>query len=734
MGKANQFDLMLRQTRRLRVGACDVDLALNEISGEDGRVARLTPKAAGVLEVLLYTAGQPVSRERLLAEVWRGEFPTEDVVTHAVGELRRAFGDDTRAPRYIRTLARVGYALVAEVGPLGDLDASAEQRLAAALASVEDRPDGATAAGPRLRPRWVLTASLMLGLVAVALVMLALMRPAAEPPPMAAAPAAAAGDAGLRVSPATSLPGNEMFPSLSPDASLLAFSAAPGGADPMGRGMRIHVQVPGGDNPRQLSQQPADAEFYPVFSPDGRQLVFQRMIGEHCTLVVAGVMGGAERSVGDCSTRLIAHVAWTPDGSGLLMPVLAAGSTERATLHRLDLASGEVGALDYPSDPAASDVQGKFSPDGGRIAFRRGPMPHSDLFVMNADGSDLRRITMLRAQMPGFDWMPDGQSLVFASDHGGIVALYRVSLADGGIQPLGIERAWWPDVASLRNEMVFVREAAAMEVAEVEIDGVADPAPRRLAPTSRSNASATYSPDGRRVALVSDRSGESALYLVEDGTTRRLAEHPDASIVEPRWSADGRELLYVVRGGGSRLYAVEVESGWAREITPAGHMVMSAAFSPDGRGIAFTSDHSGRWELWWMDRTGDTTPRQLTKSGARHPEFRDSRRLIFVGGAEIGALHQLDLVSGTISDLGHPVGFWNQRAWHPAQDGLYALRSFSDTGIYRRDWEGGEWELVEPLGAEMLGEFRMSLDLVRARALVTVTPDDQGDVYRATGF
>lgn len=733
MGKDNQFDLMLRQTRRLRVGACDVDLALNEISGEDGRVARLTPKAAGVLEVLLYTAGQPVSRERLLAEVWRGEFPTDDVVTHAIGELRRAFGDDTRAPRYVRTLARVGYALVAEVGPLEDSDALADQRLAAALASVERASTAAPAAHPRGRRRWALAASLVLGLVAVVLATLALVRPAAEPVAMPA-PASGLADARMRVSPATSLPGNEMFPSLSPDASLLAFSAAPGGADPMGRGMRIHVQVPGGDNSRQLSQQPADSEFYPVFSPDGRELVFQRITGDQCRLVIAGVMGDAERSVGNCSVRLVAHVAWTPDGSGLLMPVLAEGSMQRAVLHRLDLASGAMSPLDYPSDPASSDVQGKYSPDGGRIAFRRGPLPHSDLFVMDADGSELRRITTLRAQMPGFDWTPDGQSLVFASDHGGIVALYRVALADGTIEPLGIERAWWPDVAALRDEVVFVREAASMEVAELGIDGAPDPVPRRLAPTSRSNASAVYSPDGHRVALVSDRSGESALYLVEDGSTRRLAEHPDASIVEPRWSADGREILYVVRGGGARLYAVEVDSGRVRELTPAGHMVMSAAFSPDGRGIAFTSNHSGRWELWWMGRSGDAAPHQLTATGARHPEFRDARRLVFVGGAEIGALHQLDLDSGAVTDLGHPVGFWNQRAWHVAEDGLYVLRSLSETGIYRRDWNGGQWQLVEPLGAVMLGEFRMSLDLAGSRALVTVTPDDQGDIYRATDF
>ncbi|HPF72645.1 MAG TPA: winged helix-turn-helix domain-containing protein, partial [Xanthomonadaceae bacterium] len=112
MGREDQIHRWLQQSRRLRVGDCRVDLSLNEVHRGD-ETTRLTPKAAGVLEVLLFICGQPASRERLLAEVWRGECPTDDVVTQVIGELRRAFGDDPRTAAYIRTIPRVGYALVA---------------------------------------------------------------------------------------------------------------------------------------------------------------------------------------------------------------------------------------------------------------------------------------------------------------------------------------------------------------------------------------------------------------------------------------------------------------------------------------------------------------------------------------------------------------------------------------------------------------------------------------------
>lgn len=706
MGKDNQLELLLRQSRRLRVGDSEVDLALNEVRAQ-GRTSRLTPKAAAVLEVLLYTAGQPVSRERLLAEVWRGEFPTEDVVTHAIGELRRAFGDDTRAPTYIRTLARVGYAMVAPVGPL---------EAGGSAAGAPADPERPLRAAPWRHP-WVL-AALLLGASAAGAAWWLLSDRGARPPVVSLPP--------LQPDPVTSLRGGEMFPALSPDASLLAFSA-----DPDGTGPRIYLQVPGADRAaRRLSDAPADSEFYPVFSPDGRELMLQRVLEGRCSIVIASVLGGAERVVGECSPRLVTHMDWTPDGKGLLLPWM---HQEQAMLHRLDLASGALVPLEYQTSRGAGDVQARYSPDGAFIALRRGPMPHSDLYVMRADGSGLRRITTLHAQMPGFDWTPDGQALVFSSDHEGLIGLFRVSLADGSIRPLGIARAWWPDIAPLRDELVFMRDASSMQVAELAVDGQPDREPRLLAPSSRSNYGAVYAPDGSTVAMVSDRTGRDGLYLVEDGATRRLVEHDEGRIVEPQWSADGRELLYVLRGRGSRLFVVDVGSGRRREATPAGHTVMSAAFSPDGEGIVFTSDRSGLWELWWLDRSGATPPRQLTEGGGRHPAFVDAGRLVYAAGGEIGPLRMLHLATGSSQPLGVSIGYWNQHGWQVDAQGMHALLGSDDLGIYRRGWADEAWTLVEPLAGTPLGEFRIALDGPRRRALVTITPREEGDIFRLSG-
>jgi DNA-binding winged helix-turn-helix (wHTH) protein len=100
--------------RRVRIGACIVDLALHHVwRGE--QCVRVAPKATAVLNVLLGSPERMASKDLLLDRVWAGESRTEDVITNAIAQLRRAFGDSSRFSRYLLTIPRVGYAIVAPV-------------------------------------------------------------------------------------------------------------------------------------------------------------------------------------------------------------------------------------------------------------------------------------------------------------------------------------------------------------------------------------------------------------------------------------------------------------------------------------------------------------------------------------------------------------------------------------------------------------------------------------------
>lgn len=101
----------------LRIGEWQVDPASGEIS-RSGEACRLEIRAMRLLLCLAKHAGEVVSIDDLLDQVWSGVNVTPDSVYQAVASLRRLLGDDPRQPTYIETLPRLGYRMVAAVRPL----------------------------------------------------------------------------------------------------------------------------------------------------------------------------------------------------------------------------------------------------------------------------------------------------------------------------------------------------------------------------------------------------------------------------------------------------------------------------------------------------------------------------------------------------------------------------------------------------------------------------------------
>ena len=97
-----------------RVGQWRVDPALNEIS-RDGTTVKLEPRTVRVLVCLVERAGELVSVNQLLDTVWKDLVVTQYSVYQAVAALRRALGDDSKAPTYIASVPRQGYRLVAPI-------------------------------------------------------------------------------------------------------------------------------------------------------------------------------------------------------------------------------------------------------------------------------------------------------------------------------------------------------------------------------------------------------------------------------------------------------------------------------------------------------------------------------------------------------------------------------------------------------------------------------------------
>jgi DNA-binding winged helix-turn-helix (wHTH) protein/tetratricopeptide (TPR) repeat protein len=98
------------------VGEWRVAPPLNLLVRGDEQV-RLEPRVMDVLVHLAERAEEVVSKEELIEHVWKGRYTTDDVLSVAIYSLRKSLGDDARRPRYVETVARRGYRLIAPVQP-----------------------------------------------------------------------------------------------------------------------------------------------------------------------------------------------------------------------------------------------------------------------------------------------------------------------------------------------------------------------------------------------------------------------------------------------------------------------------------------------------------------------------------------------------------------------------------------------------------------------------------------
>jgi len=249
--------------------------------------------------------------------------------------------------------------------------------------------------------------------------------------------------------------GNSYTPAWSPDGERLAFASNRSGT------MQIYMLDAG--SLRQLTDEPGSNTF-PTWSPDGTHIAFvSNRSGQH-QIYVMNAEGGDLRQITHDET-INAPPVWSPDAEQFAI----------ATLTQQNQSDEDIGivTLDgnlYPlTDNQQIDTGPTWSPDGRHIAFvsdRDGPI---DIYVMGADGSDIRRLTEGYAQDSRPTWSPDGAQITFVS------CLFKAAIflmnADGSnlrqLTDEGTLPAWSPDgryvayiVDSGRRTEIYLVDAA----------------------------------------------------------------------------------------------------------------------------------------------------------------------------------------------------------------------------------------------------------------------------------
>lgn len=563
---------------RLRVGDHVVDVgALRVVTRPE--LPRLTGKAVAVLIELVRHAGSTVTRDELLDRVWTGRLTTPDVLNQAIKELRRAFADDRRPPQYIETIPKVGYRLVATVlvldGPAGGVfvEATADPADGAAVdgdvdAVAVDAPRTARRAGSRM-------------LLAVAVAIVALAGAVAWWHALPSRPAWRVED----VHALTSDPGSEYRPHLSPDGTRVAFSVF----DPESRFERLVVRSVEPSRTIRLTNAGTAIEGLPMWSPDGTRIAFERLGVGYCEMFLVPSLGGNERRIGPCQDYNFNVFDWTPDGRSLIFAERPDPTRSALALALWNLDSGEKRRFDYAHGADDEDIDAHYSPDGRLIAFRRGLSPYSDIWVMRADGSDVRRVTHVSASIRGHAWMPDSRSIVFSSTWSGSPAMYVVDVDSGRMQPLGVGKAQFPHAARSGDMVVYELTRTQDRLKMLPLGDAAGM--RVLSPSTGSDYAPALSPDARRVVFSSDRSGQLQLWLhdLAAKTTVQLTDDVARPVLFARWNRDGDRVLAVQREGAQRrLVEIDIDSHRQRVLSRPDDVVMFGDYDiePDSHLVA----------------------------------------------------------------------------------------------------------------------------------------------------
>jgi len=237
-----------------------------------------------------------------------------------------------------------------------------------------------------------------------------------------------------------------------------------------------------------------------------------------------------------------------------------------------------------PSTPEGLlfQIEPAWSPDGSTIAFASKRNGTFDLFAMNADGSDTRRLTSTKDDDVQPDWSPDGKSIVLTRGSPG--RLFVMDADGAGARRITkeevdeTEAAWSPDgrwIAYSRREP----GTSIRELWLVRPDGSEPSALTKLGGVAQAPA---WSPDGRRI-VFSANTGEGGfdIYTVgADGKNVKLVTSGEDAF-EPAWSPDGKTIAFSEAGA---IVAIDVATGEERTLTDPENNDSSPTWNPEQGG------------------------------------------------------------------------------------------------------------------------------------------------------
>ncbi|HSR66895.1 MAG TPA: winged helix-turn-helix domain-containing protein [Acidobacteriota bacterium] len=565
---------------RFKVGNWEVDPRSNSLRlGE--RCQRVEPRVMEVLCCLAEKAGRAVTRTEILERVWPQVTVSEDSLNTAVSKLRRILSQDPAEGEYLETLPKVGYRLLAPV----------EQ------------------SGPSAPPFWKSSKArpwivALLGAAAAALAITLL--------PWAAEPSMLRRTASFHITPLTTFEGLEVDPAYGPgDRIAFAWNG------PEQDNFDLYLIQPGEGVARRLTRNPS-ADQEPTWAPDGSRLAYLSLSTEGCQIRLVSALGGQDRKLADCLNPDSDGLHWRRDGKGLLLSERP-GPNLPFRIYPLTLEGRRGPPLTSPPESWLGDFSGTLSPDGRWLAFLRSPtLGVEDIWIQPLPEGPARRLTGDGLKIHGLDWSRGGDSILFSSNRGGLFSLWSYSLSQDSIHLVtgAGQDLDSPSASPDSDQFAYLAWTSRADIERLDLSEPRSEG-RAIARSTRWDWSPALSPDGQRLAFVSDRSGHPEVWLsrADGDAPRRLTDLGGPFIDALAWSPDGLHLAFETRGpDGPSVLVLQIDGGSPSRLGQSSQRQAYPSWSHDGERLYFASEQNGSWQIYSLVFPGGS-PVQVTQDG-----------------------------------------------------------------------------------------------------------------------
>jgi TolB protein len=247
-----------------------------------------------------------------------------------------------------------------------------------------------------------------------------------------------------------------------------------------------------------------------------------------------------------------------------------------------------------------------------QIAFASNRTGNWEIWLMDWDGANQRRITTHGALSILPSWARDNERMVYTSFARGTSDMYIINRRGGGRvrvnSGLGLNTS--ATFSPTSNEIAFVGSVNGNPDIYVIRDDGSDR--RRLTTTGSVESTPEWSPNGRQISFTSGRSGSPQIYIMDaEGTNVRRISFDGSWNDDATWSPDGEKIAYTSRVNGRfQIRVANLITNQSRIVAGEGSNEQPT-WSPDGQWIAFQSNRSGRWQVYRM-RVDGTDLLQLT--------------------------------------------------------------------------------------------------------------------------